>query len=188
MPCSVTRTPKVVSGFVRSSLSSQTSSVGYGVEELRHAPFRYMAAWPGVPPCGALQNIDEWQLVEKDAPRGLSYHNGNGPGLVYDKRDFAWLYYNGKDSEGGIGLDIPTGLVGATLTIVHWYDTASGRDGGKIVIDAVDDDQDVYQPLTPSGGYPGGNLAGDNCNGLEGTRAFQGSSGGWVTDTFDLMP
>ena len=51
---------------------------------------------------------------------------------------------------------------------------------------AIADGSDVYTLIEPTGGYPGGNLSGV-CQALEGTPAFQGSSGGWVTDTFDLL-
>jgi hypothetical protein len=61
----------------------------------------------------------------------------------------------------------------------------AGQDGGLVVIDASENDQDVYTTLEPDGGYPGGNLSG-NCSTMQGEPAFQGSSGGWVTSTFDL--
>jgi len=73
------------------------------------------------------------------------------------------------------------------VTLTHWYETAAGIDGGQVVIDAVDDGQDVYTLLEPLGGYPWGELATGNCNALGGMEGFQGSSSGWVTDTFDLL-
>ncbi|HEX6852708.1 MAG TPA: hypothetical protein VF139_15030 [Candidatus Polarisedimenticolaceae bacterium] len=129
---------------------------------------------------------DEWNLATKDAARGTSYHCGNGPGTSYGTNDFAWLHYGGLDSTGGTGLAIPADAQVATLTIEHWYHTVIGGDGGSVLVDSVDDGQDVYAVLNPVGGYPGGNISVANCNGLGGKRAFQGSSNGWVTSTFDL--
>jgi hypothetical protein len=129
---------------------------------------------------------DEWNLATKDTARGTSYHSGNGPGTSYGTNDFAWLHYGGLESTGGAGLSIPADAQVATLTIEHWYHTVTGGDGGSVLVDAVDDDQDVYAVLNPVGGYPGGNISIANCNGLGGKRAFQGSSNGWVTSTFDL--
>ena len=100
--------------------------------------------------------------------------------------DFSWLYPVGKDSEAGPGLIIPADAIAATLTIEHWYDTVPGEDGGQVVIDASADGQDVFIPLQPVGGYPGLPLTG-TCNALTGQPAFQGSSGGWVQSSFDLM-
>jgi hypothetical protein len=141
----------------------------------------------GVLPCWNFNYFDEWNVTSKDAAHGDSYHCGNGPGGTYFKRNYAWLYYGGKDSTDGPGLVIPSDAIDATLTIVHWYDTPLGEDGGQVVVDSSMDDQDVYVTLEPLGGYPGGDLASGNCNGLQGQEAFQGSSGGWVTSSFDLM-
>ena len=142
----------------------------------------------GVAPCAGIPNSDQWGTVEKEAARGLSYNSGNGPGGIYGKRVFGWLYYNGKDSTNGPGLTIPTDVVGATLNVTHWYDTVQNQDGGQVVVDASDDGSDTYVPLTPVGGYPAGTIASNICNGLQGMSAFSGDSGGWVTSQFDLMP
>ena len=99
---------------------------------------------------------------------------------------YAWLYHGGKDSLNGPGIDIPDTALGGTLEIVHWYDAEAGADGGKVAIDALDDGHDVYTTVDPLGGYPG--IAGGPCNGLQGGPAFTGSSGGWITSSFDLTP
>jgi len=140
----------------------------------------------GLPGCFLVSYTDHWQLATKDVAHGQSYHCGNGPGNNYSQTDFAWLHSGGKDSEDGPGLVIPADAIGATLTLVHWYDTVAGEDGGQVVIDGIEDDQDVYIKLKPVGGYPGP-LETGSCNGLEGQDAFQGSSGGWITSQFDLM-
>jgi photosystem II stability/assembly factor-like uncharacterized protein len=136
--------------------------------------------------CAGVTYRDEWNLTSKDAAHGTSYHCGNGPGDTY-QTNYAWLHPGGKDSEGGVGLEIPDDATAAALTLVHWYDTIAGEDGGQVAIDAVKDGQDVYTTLEPIGGYPG-ILDTGNCNRLEGQPAFQGSSGGWVTSVFDLTP
>jgi hypothetical protein len=143
---------------------------------------------PNIVQCWNFPFFDEWHVDSKDAAHANSYHAGAGPGGTYARRNYAWLYYGGKDSGNGPGIDVPAGALGATLTLTHWYDTALGEDGGQVAIDAVEDDQDVYTTLDPVGGYPGGVLDGSNCNGLGGQNAFHGSSGGWVTSTFDLLP
>jgi hypothetical protein len=138
--------------------------------------------------CGAVVYQDEWNLATRDAEHGTSYHCGNGPGGSVSRSDFSWLYPTGKDSESGPGLPIPNDATAATLTVLHWYDTVEGEDGGQVAIDTVVDGQDVFTALSPVGGYPGGPLTVGLCNGLGGQPAFQGTSGGWVTSTFDLMP
>ncbi|MDX1389495.1 MAG: hypothetical protein R3344_09925, partial [Acidobacteriota bacterium] len=138
--------------------------------------------------CGAVVYQDEWDFASRDAEHGTSYHCGNGPGGTVSRAGFSWLYPSGKDSESGPGLSVPGDATAAVLTILHWYDTTAGEDGGQVAIDAAVDGQDVFATLVPVGGYPGGNLASEACNGLEGQPAFQGSSGGWVTSTFDLTP
>jgi hypothetical protein len=142
---------------------------------------------PGIIMCYTFPFFDEWHVNSKDAAHGSSYHAGTGPGGSYGVRNYAWLYYGGKDSTNGPGIDIPANSVSATLTLVHWYDTALTEDGGQVAVDGVEDDQDVYATLDPVGGYPNGLLDDRNCNGLGGQNAFHGSSGGWVTSTFDLL-
>jgi hypothetical protein len=137
------------------------------------------------PPC-ALSYLDEWNLASKDEAHGTSYHCGNGPGNTYGT-NYAWLFPHGKDSEDGVGFSIPANAIAGALTIVHWYDTAAGADGGQVAIDAVEDDLDVFDLLQPVGGYPGA-LEFGSCNLLEGEEAFHGSSGDWVTSVFDLGP
>jgi hypothetical protein len=129
---------------------------------------------------------DEWNLATKDAARGPSYHCGRGPGNTYSVLNYAWLHHGGTDSTGGAGLSIPATAQVATLTVEHWYETVVQGDGGKVVVDGVADGEDTYTTLVPVGGYPSGNIAFAGCNGLEGTPAFHGSSGGWITSTFDL--
>jgi hypothetical protein len=138
--------------------------------------------------CFGMSYVDEWGYVSKDAEHGTSIHCGNGPGGSYSPRNFAWLYPVGRDSLGNAGIDVPADAIGATMTVVHWYDTEAGEDGGQVAVDSADDGQDVFNPVEPDGGYPGSSLPTGDCNGLEGQDVFQGSSGGWVTDTFDLMP
>jgi hypothetical protein len=150
------------------------------------AGWSHEASSQGVTPCLTFPYFDEWHVISKDAAHGDSYHCGKGAGDTYGVRDFSWLYTAGKDSQGGPGLDLPTDGTIASLTLVHWYDTISGADGGQVLIDADDNGQDVYVTLVPDGGYPGGSLASGYCNALQGREAFQGSSGGWVTSTFDL--
>jgi hypothetical protein len=142
----------------------------------------------GVAPCLTFPYFDEWQITSKDAAHGDSYHCGGGPGGSYGQRDFSWLYYGGKDSQNGAGIDVPDNALAVSLTLVHWYDTDAGAAGGQVLIDDVENDQDVYVTLEPQGGYPGDVLAIGSCNALEGREAFQGSSGGWVTSSFDLTP
>lgn len=144
----------------------------------------HQAVDSGLPGCNK-QNVDEWNLTSKDAARGTSYHAGRGPGSSYSTLNHAWLHFRGTDATGGAGLAIPATAEVATLTVEHWYDTVIGGDGGQVAIDAVADGQDVYNPLVPDGGYPG-TISGAGCNGLEFQQAFTGSSGGWVTSTFDL--
>ncbi|MDH3627243.1 MAG: hypothetical protein OEV00_03475 [Acidobacteriota bacterium] len=142
----------------------------------------------GVSPCAGIPNLDQWGTVQKEAPRGLSYHSGSGPGTVHGKRVFGWLYHNGTDSTGGPGIVIPADVVGATLNVTHWYDTKVGQDGGQVVIDGSVNGQDTYTTLVPTGGYPTGTLGPNNCNGLQGQASFHGDSAGWVTSQFDLLP
>ncbi|MBP7147584.1 MAG: immune inhibitor A [Acidobacteria bacterium] len=136
-------------------------------------------------PCLGATRKDEWKFATKDAAHGSSFHCGRGPGSTYLQYDNAWLYYAGKDSGDGPGIDLPAGAVSATLTLTHWYKTQAGADGGFLAVDASDDGQDVYVPISPVGGYPG-SLATGNCNAQEGRAAFTGNSGGWVTSTFNL--
>ncbi len=139
----------------------------------------------GVSPCLTFPYFDEWQIISKDAEHGDSYHCGNGPGDHYGVRDYSWLYYGGRDSQGGAGIDVPADGTAAGMTLVHWYDTIFGGDGCKVLIDPDDNGQDVYVTLEPDGGYPG-TLKTGYCNAMEGSQAFTGSSGGWITTTFDL--
>ncbi len=141
---------------------------------------------PGIIQCYNFPFFDEWNLASKDAGHGTSYHLGNGPSGAYGRRNNAWLHYGGKDSLDGPGFDIPADAVSATLTVEHWYNTIANQDGGQVAIDAVLDGADNYTTITPNGGYPGGTLSG-TCNALDGQEAFSGSSGGWVTHTFDLL-
>lgn len=144
---------------------------------------------PGIyPTCYGQIFRDEWNLRQKDATHGTSYHLGKGPGRTYSRTNYAWLHYYGKDSAGGSGLVIPADAFTASMTVTHWYDTRAGEDGGRVVIDALENGQDVYQTLKPVGGYPSGTIVSGQCNGLEGGPAFMGNSGGWVTSTFDLTP
>jgi hypothetical protein len=131
---------------------------------------------------------DEWRLASKDAEHGSSYHCGGGPGGTYGTTDHAWLYLGGKDSAGGQGVEIPAEALSAMLTVTHWYDTEAGEDGGIVAIDASHDGADSFETLEPIGGYPGGTISIDRCNALQGQESFSGSSGGWVTSTFDLAP
>lgn len=135
--------------------------------------------------CFGIARKDEWRYLSKDAAHGTSAHCGLGPGKSYSLYDNAWLYYGGKDSIDGPGLVIPADAVAAQLTLVHWYKTQSGADGGIVVVDATDDNLDNYVPLVPNGGYPG-SLATGFCNAQEGRSAFTGNSGGWVSHTFNL--
>jgi hypothetical protein len=141
---------------------------------------------PDIQYCEGLEYQDEWHIRTKDLWHAKSYHCGNGPGGNYRTLDFSWLYYGGRDSAGGAGLLIPEDALEATLTLEHWYDTVAGEDGAQVVIDALQDNQDVYVPLEPEGGYPGGILDDGFCCGLQDKEAFQGSSGDWITSTFDL--
>jgi len=144
----------------------------------------HRAVDPGLSGCNRTYQ-DEWSVQTKDVARGPSQHCGGGPGSTYGTYDHAWLHYRGLDSTGGAGLAIPASAQVATLTVVHWYDTVIGGDGAQVAIDAVADGADVYAPLVPTGGYPG-SISPVDCNGLGGMPAFTGSSGGWVTHTFDL--
>jgi hypothetical protein len=152
------------------------------------AGWSHQAVDPGIGGCTGLPYRDQWTVLSKDGDHGQSYHCGGGPGSSYTKLVYAWLYHGGKDSEGGEGILIPADAVVADLNLVHWYETTAGVDGGQVVIDAVEDGQDVYVTLEPAEGYPGGELSTGGCNGLGGMEAFQGSSGGWITSTFDLLP
>jgi hypothetical protein len=144
------------------------------------------AGYENIPLC--LLFHDEWQFASKGVDHGDSYHCGNGPGGTHGTLDYAWLYHGGRDSQSGPGIDLPAEATSATLTLVHWYDTSAGAAGGQVLIDGDDNDQDAYVTLEPNGGYPGGVLATNACNAMQGKQAFQGSSGGWVTSTFDLSP
>jgi hypothetical protein len=142
---------------------------------------------PGIFECFGKVYRDEWNLTSKDATHGTSFHCGKGPTGSYARTDYSWLYAAGKDSAGGAGIVLPGDVTSITLTVEHWYDTVSGQDGGQVVIDATENGDDTFQTLRPEGGYPGA-LNSGGCNGLRGKQAFQGSSGGWVTSTFDLTP
>jgi hypothetical protein len=134
--------------------------------------------------CNVTQR-DEWKVLQKDAAHGLSYHCGNGPGQSYNRNNHAWLYYGGKDSQNGPGIDVPNDGFEVLLEIVHWYDTQNTADGGQVAIDGNDDNQDTYQLIVPNGGYTG-TLRTGFCNGIEGKEAFFGTSPGWITSTFDI--
>ncbi len=136
--------------------------------------------------CPGSQYLDEWNLASLDAAHGTSFYCGTG--RTHSALDNSWLHYRGRESTAGAGLVIPSTAMTTTMTVVHWYDTELGIDGGQVVIDAVNDGQDVYVPLAPAGGYPGSALAGGGCNALQGNDAFQGASPGWVTSVFDLTP
>ncbi len=128
---------------------------------------------------------DEWGSETKDAAHGLSFHCGNGPAGSYANDNHAWLHPAGMDSDGSFGLLVPDTASVATLFVEHWYDTAPGQDGGQVVFDVVDDNDDEYILLHPVGGYPG-TLNNGGCNPLQGQAAFVGSSGGWITSMFDV--
>ncbi len=149
------------------------------------AGWTHQAIQPGIFGC-QLTYKDEWRIATKDAAHQNSYHCGLGPGTAYSRSNYAWLYYGGKDSTGGPGIDLPAEAFAARLTIVHWYDTQAGFDGGQVAIDAVADGIDTYQTIDPVGGYPGVLSATTFCNPLQGKPAFTGNSGGWATTTFDL--
>lgn len=137
--------------------------------------------------CLGIQYKDEWRYSTKDAARGASLHCGKGPGKTYANYNHAWLYFNGRDSIDGAGLLIPADVIAAELTLVHWYKTQGGADAGQVVIDSLEDGQDNYIPLVPAGGYPGSQASG-NCNPQENREGFTGTSGGWVTSSFDMTP
>ncbi len=137
--------------------------------------------------CFGVTRKDEWRYATKDATHTNSLHCGQGPGKTYGTYNNAWQYYAGKDSAEGPGVVLTPGARTATLTLTHWYRTELNRDGGQVVIDAVEDGQDAYVPLVPVGGYPG-TLGSGTCNAQAGRAAFTGSSAGWKTDTFDLSP
>lgn len=142
----------------------------------------------GTPPSGFCSGStwkDEWRQGSKDAEHNLSFDGGLGPGKQYSTYDYSWLYYGGKDSTAGPGIVLPADVQSITLTLVHWYDFEKNADGGRVLIDATPDGQDVYGALGPVGGYPG-RLVSGNCNALEGKTAFTGSSGGWTISTFNL--
>lgn len=141
---------------------------------------------PGITMCFGQVWRDEWKFVTKDAEHSMSYHCGAGPGGSYNRTNYAWLYPNGKDSQGGDGLLIPGDATTVTLTLLHWYDTEDGEDGAQVLIDGTEDGVDGFSELDPEGGYPGTPLATGNCNGLEGRTTFSGNSGGWITSTFDM--
>ena len=143
---------------------------------------------PELPGCALAVYVDEWKIYQKDEEHGISFHNGVGPGGAYWTGDFSWLHPYGYDVENAPGLEIPDDAIAATLTIEHWYETAEGQDGGQVLVDAVYDGQDLYAPIKPVGDYPGAALDTGFCNGLEGQKAFHGSSGGWITSQFDLTP
>jgi hypothetical protein len=136
--------------------------------------------------CEGTSYVDEWNLASKDAEHGTSYFVGQGGNRNYSASNFAWLHYGGRESQGEPGLWIPESALAVTMTITHWYETELGIDGGQVVIDDVENGLDIFEPLVPVGGYPGGPLATGGCNPLAGGNAFQGTSGGWVTSTFDL--
>lgn len=145
----------------------------------------HQAVNPGIFGC-QLGYKDEWKIATKDAAHQNSYHCGLGPGSSYSRSNYAWLHYGGKDSAGGPGIDLPADAHAARLTIVHWYDTQAGFDGGQVAIDAVSDGADAFQTIDPVGGYPGTLSATTFCNPLQGKVAFTGNSAGWKATTFDL--
>jgi hypothetical protein len=140
----------------------------------------------GLGACPDVTYVDEWKLLSKDAEHGDSYHCGNGPGGTYGT-NYSWLYPAGTDADGGPGIQLPEEALAVSMTVVHWYDTVAGEDGGQVAIDATANGKDVFATLQPVDGYPG-TLDPGNCNLLGGKEAFQGSSGGWVTSVFDLTP
>ena len=149
--------------------------------------FSHAAVAPTIAGCASSSFIDQWRFATKDAAHGESYHCGRGPGNRYGRQLFAWLYVGGRDSIEGPGIVLPADITAAELSFAHWYETTVGRAGGQVLIDAVEDDQDVYVTLEPSGGYSPGVLGGV-CNALSGLEAFHGSSNGWVEASFDLLP
>jgi hypothetical protein len=138
-------------------------------------------------PCETLPTYDEWMLTSKDAEHGLSFHSGAGPGGNYERLNYGWLHPSGKDSNGGAGIVIPDDILAASLTVVHWYDIDADQDGANVAIDYVDNGLDLYATLTPVGDYPG-TIPSGMCNVMQGQGAFAGTSGGWITSTFDLTP
>lgn len=74
-------------------------------------------------------------------------------------------------------LALPAG--GATLAFWHRFETESGYDGGQILVSA---DGGAYQLVTPSGGYPQGQV-----QALQGP-GYAGNSGGWQPARVDLTP
>ncbi len=138
---------------------------------------------PGV--CTGKTYLDEWKLASKDAGHGSSWHAGNGPGHLYSRLDSAWLYYGGKDSANGPGLQIPATATSATLTFDQWFATRLNWDGGQVLVDGDPNHSDSYTLLTPNGGYTGALWSG-YCNALQGQPAWNGTSGGWISSTVDL--
>ena len=145
------------------------------------------AVAPAIAGCDPAAYLDQWGLASQDAAHGTSFHCGLGPGTQYGRQLFSWLYAGGRDSLGDPGIVLPADITAAELSFAHWYETTPERGGGQVLIDAVEDGQDVYFPLEPSGGYPAGELSG-SCNPLSGGEAFHGSSNGWVDASFDLLP
>jgi parallel beta-helix repeat protein len=70
----------------------------------------------------------------------------------------------------------------AALTFCHWYHMEGDDDGGNVKIST--DGGASWNLLTPDGGYPY-----DSCYAscIHGEPNFSGSSGGWITDTFELI-
>jgi hypothetical protein len=145
------------------------------------------AVAPTIEGCDPAGFIDQWGFASQDATHGESFHCGLGPGTHYGRQLFAWLHAGGRDSLQDPGIVLPADITAAELSFEQWYETTPGRGGGVVLIDAVEDDQDVYVPLEPNGGYPAGELGG-LCNALTGMEAFHGSSNGWTSASFDLLP
>lgn len=113
--------------------------------------------------------LDTARLATKDGAPGKSFRFA---GTAHGSQ--VWLHHGGTDSGSGPGVEIPADAVAAQLAIVHRYDTGEGVARGRVVIDRVQDGRDLYATLEPDGEYPGER------------EGFTGSSGGWVTSTFDL--
>jgi hypothetical protein len=67
------------------------------------------------------------------------------------------------------------------VEMCHWYDTEPYWDGGNFDVD----DGSGWTVLAPIGGYPEDAISTSACC-VGGQPGFSGSSGGWVTDCWDL--
>jgi len=111
----------------------------------------------------------QWRPESEGGQRGGSYRVvGSAAGGQ------AWLHLSGAESKGGAGIEIPRDALAARLSIVHAYDTGAGNSSARVVLDGVTDGRDDYVVLERSDVS------------LADREAFRGSSGGWVTSTFDL--